>query len=192
MSTKQELRKLYLSKRMGLAPEAYAMANSGLLAQFQQINFDGIKYISLFLPMLERREPDTFLMIDWLKQDHPSIKLAFPKSNFATSSMEHFLDDAELEIDSNDYGMPEPVTGNVIDTEKIDMVIVPLLAFDEKGYRVGYGKGFYDRFMAQCKPGTQFIGLSFFEPVDNIEDIHQYDIALHQCIVPSKLWIFNS
>jgi len=176
--------------RRDLSPEAYAAANAGLLNEFQQINFDGVKCISLFLPMLERREPDTFLLIDWLKQKHPAIKLAFPKTNFAASIMEHFGDDAELEIDSNDYGIPEPIAGNRIDNSEIDMVIVPLLAFDERGYRVGYGKGFYDRFMSLCKPTTQFIGLSFFEPVDTIEDIDQYDIALHQCVTPQQIWKF--
>ena len=190
MSTKQQLRKTYLAKRMDLSPDAYAVANDELLSRFQQINFDQVHCISMFLPMLERREPDTFLLIGWLKQNHPAIKFAFPKTNFAASSMAHFGDDNELKIDSNDYGIPEPIAGNTIDNSEIDMVIVPLLAFDQRGYRVGYGKGFYDRFMAQCKPGTQFIGLSFFEPVDTIEDVDQYDIRLHQCITPQQIWKF--
>ncbi|WP_448701435.1 5-formyltetrahydrofolate cyclo-ligase [Mucilaginibacter sp. AW1-3] len=190
MPTKQQLRKIYLAMRMDLSPAEYAAANNGLLAGFQQISFDHVQCISMFLPMLERREPDTFLLIDWLKKDHPAIRLAFPKINFAASSMTHFADDAELEIDSNDYGIPEPVKGNSIDNSEIDMVIVPLLAFDERGYRVGYGKGFYDRFMAQCKPETQFIGLSFFDPVDVIEDIDQYDIPLHQAITPMQIFKF--
>lgn len=177
---------------MELSPQAYAEANKDLLSQFKQINFEAVKCISLFLPMLERREPDTFLMIDWLKQNHPSIKLAFPKADFATSSMQHFLDDAALEIDSNDYGVPEPIAGNPVDADEIDMVIVPLLAFDQRGYRVGYGKGFYDRFMAGCKPGTKFIGLSFFEAINVIDDVNEHDMRLHQCITSAKVWIFNS
>lgn len=175
---------------MDLSPVAYAMANDGLLSGFQQVDFERVTCISLFLPMLERREPDTFLLIDWLNQTHPNIKLAFPKTNFAASSMEHFLDDAELEIESNDYGIPEPIAGNKVDIAAIDMVIVPLLAFDERGYRVGYGKGFYDRFMTQCKPGTRFIGLSFFEPVAAIDDVDHYDIVLHQCVTSQTIWNF--
>ncbi len=190
MPTKQQLRKTYLAKRMDLSPEGYATANQALLAGFQQLNFEHINCISLFLPMLERREPDTFLLIDWLKHNHPAVQLAYPKADFATSSMVHFLDDAVLEIDSNDYGIPEPITGNTVDNLVIDMVIVPLLAVDQRGYRVGYGKGFYDRFMAQCKPGIRFIGLSFFEPVDFIDDIDQYDIPLHQCITPTGMLSF--
>jgi 5-formyltetrahydrofolate cyclo-ligase len=190
MPTKQDLRKTYLAKRMALSPDEYADGNQKLLNGFVTIDLNGINCISLFLPMLERREPDTLLIIDWLKKHHPQIKLAFPKSDFATHSMQHFLEDDHLEIDTNDYGIPEPVKGKTIQNNKIDMVIAPLLAFDKKGYRVGYGKGFYDRLMAQCKPDAKFIGLSFFEPVDAIGDISEYDIPLHQCITHAKIWNF--
>jgi 5-formyltetrahydrofolate cyclo-ligase len=177
---------------MELSPDAYADLNDGLLNQFKAINLQGVNYISLFLPILERREPNTFFFIDWIKQNHPQIKLAFPKADFTDNSMLHFLEDSELEIDTNDYGIPEPISGNEIKTTEIDMVLVPLLAFDKRGYRVGYGKGFYDRFMVSCKPGTQFVGLSFFEPVAAIEDIDEHDMLLHQCITPQTIWQFNS
>jgi len=189
---KQELRKLYLQKRMELSPEEYAAFNEALLKQFQTIDLAGIDYISLFLPMLERREPDTFAFAEWLKETHPQIGLAFPKADFAGNTMEHYLENNQLEIDTNNYGIPEPIKGNVLPNDKIDMVIVPLLAIDLKGYRVGYGKGFYDRFMAECKAGTRFIGLSFFEPVDEIEDVNEFDILVHQCISPQKIWTFNN
>jgi 5-formyltetrahydrofolate cyclo-ligase len=142
------------------------------------------------LPIHERKEPDTFLFIEWLKQAHPHIKRAYPKADFADNTMQNFLDNDSLELVINEYGIPEPLNGTLVSTTEINMVIVPLLCFDDKGYRVGYGKGFYDRFMAACKPDTQFIGLSFFEPVDAIADKDEYDIALHQCITPDKIWKF--
>lgn len=175
---------------MDLSPGEYADGNTRLLDAFGNIDLNGIECISMFLPMLERREPDTFMLIDWLKQNHPQIELAFPKSDFATCTMHHFLEDEQLEIDTNDYGIPEPVKGTLIPNNNVDMVIVPLLALDKQGYRVGYGKGFYDRFMAQCKPSAQFIGLSFFEPVDVIDDIDQYDVPLHQCITVNHIYQF--
>lgn len=191
MPTKQQLRKTYLAKRMELSPDAYASFNAGLLQHFKALDLTSIQYLHLFLPMLERREPDTYLLIEWLKQKHTQIRLVFSRADFATHTMQHFLDDDTLEIDSNDYGISEPVKGTLINTDKIDMVITPLLAVDAHGYRVGYGKGFYDRFMAECKPGTRFIGLSFFEPVNAIDDVNEYDIALHQCITPQKVWQFS-
>jgi 5-formyltetrahydrofolate cyclo-ligase len=187
---KQELRKRYLQKRMELSPDEYADFNEALLRQFETIDLTGIHCTSLFLPMLERREPNTFSFAEWLKETHPQINLAFPQSDFVGNTMVHYLEDSDLEIDTNPYGIPEPIKGNIVSNNDIDMVIIPLLAFDIKGYRVGYGKGFYDRFMANCKPDTQFIGLSFFEPVELIEDINEYDIPLHQCITPQKVWVF--
>jgi 5-formyltetrahydrofolate cyclo-ligase len=67
---------------------------------------------------------------------------------------------------------------------------VPLLAFDEKGFRVGYGKGFYDRFLKQCKDGGIKIGLSYFNPIDTIEDAGEFDVPLNFCITPQKVYVF--
>lgn len=141
--------------------------------------------------MREKVEPDTWLMINWIKQNHPLIRLTYPKADFATNRMRHFLDDNALEIANNSFGIPEPVAGTEINPAEIDLLLVPLLAFDQLGYRVGYGKGFYDRFMSECKPGTLFTGLSFFDPVDAIDDINSFDIPLHQCITPKKTWAFT-
>ena len=66
-----------------------------------------------------------------------------------------------------------------------DLVIVPLLAFDKKGYRVGYGKGFYDRFLQNSK--TLKIGLSFFAPTEEIIDVHLNDVRLDKCITPAGI-----
>lgn len=82
----------------------------------------------------------------------------------------------------NKYGVPEPVNAKEVLEHKIDLVFVPLLISDIHNFRVGYGKGFYDRFLANCKPTAKFIGLNFFEPVLKIDDIHPLDISLHQVI----------
>jgi 5-formyltetrahydrofolate cyclo-ligase len=70
------------------------------------------------------------------------------------------------------------------------VVFVPLLAFDKQGNRVGYGKGFYDRFLANCKPETIKIGLSFFEVENEIADVFNNDIELDYCVTPNKIYTF--
>ena len=187
---KQQLRKEYLAKRTALTGDSYTVLNQQLLQQFKTLNFARVTCIHIFLPMISRKEPDTQLLINWLKATHPGIRLAYPKADFLDFTILNFFDDAGLRLEINAHGITEPVKGNTVDIAAIDMVIVPLLVFDKRGYRVGYGKGFYDRFMAKCKPGTWFIGLSLFEPVDSIEDIDNYDIPLHQCITPQKIWQF--
>ena len=166
----------------------YDEMNQLLLQQFQQLDLTVVGCIHLFLPIRARKEPDTFLIREWLKQHQPHIKVVFPKADFDTHTMQSFADDDALQLAVNACDIPEPVTGHEVAAAEIDLMIVPLLAFDERGYRVGYGKGFYDRFMAQCKPGTKFIGLSFFDPVDAIDDIDNYDMRMHACIAPTQIY----
>ncbi|MES2275371.1 MAG: 5-formyltetrahydrofolate cyclo-ligase [Bacteroidota bacterium] len=185
-STKHFLRQQYLAKRQQLTIDEYDTLNQQLLQQFQELDLSNIRCIHLFLPIREKREPDTYLIRDWLKANHPEIKIVFPKTNFRTLAMKSYADDEALQLAENAYGIPEPVAGNVVDVNEIDLVILPLLIFDTLGYRVGYGKGFYDRFTALCKPGTKFIGLSLFEPVGSIEDVNELDVWMHACLSPGQ------
>ena len=93
-----------------------------------------------------------------------------------------FLDKADLV--TNHYHIPEPQKAKPF-VGIPDMVIVPLLAFDEKGYRVGYGKGFYDRFLQNIS--TQKIGLSFFDGLQKLMIVHLNDIRLDKCITPNRI-----
>jgi 5-formyltetrahydrofolate cyclo-ligase len=76
------------------------------------------------------------------------------------------------------------VDGLEVPVSKIDVVFVPLLAFDKNGNRVGYGKGFYDNFLAKCREDVIKIGLSFFEPEEIIDDVFKTDIRLDYCVTP--------
>lgn len=187
--TKAELRKIYIAKRNQLSQLEYDDLNQKLLQQFQQLDLRGIKCIHLFLPIHKRKEPDTFLIRDWLAAHHPHILRVFPKANFADNTMQSFADDADLELIINALGIPEPVSGNEVTPSQVDLMLVPLLAYDKQGYRVGYGKGFYDRLMAQCRPDTRFVGLSFFEPVEAIDDVNEWDRKIDLCLLPGEVSI---
>jgi len=104
--------------------------------------------------------------------------------------MSHFLLTDNTVLKKSLYGIPEPVDGIEIAPNKIDVVFIPLLAFDNVGNRVGYGKGFYDQFLSECKPDVIKIGLSFFEPESFIEDINKNDIPLNYCVTPNKVFSF--
>ncbi len=187
---KQELRKIYLEKRLQLSETEYENLNQQLLLQFMQLDFSKITAVHLFLPMLRTKEPNTWLMIKYLQKEHPNINRVFPKADFKQKKLINFLEDEDLIIAENKFCIPEPISGNQFYIDKNSMVIVPLLAFDLTGNRVGYGGGFYDRFLAECEVGTQFIGLSFFEPFELIEDAEVFDVKLYQCITPAKVWKF--
>lgn len=188
--TKAELRKLYTDKRNALSAAEYDTLNRQLLAQFKTLDLAKVKCLHIFLPILSRKEPDTNLIIKWLQETHPQIKLVFPKTNFADNSMQSFLKDSNLRLAVNSHGITEPVSGTEVDPKEIDMIILPLLCFDQHGYRVGYGKGFYDRFITQCCENVQLVGLSFFEPVDEISDVNQYDKKMQMCVTAERVWEF--
>lgn len=187
---KADLRQQYLIKRQQLTLAEYEKLNEQLLQGFQQLDLSGIRGIHLYLPIKHHKEPDTFQIRHWLQQEHPEILRIFPRADFADQSMQHYADDEELELVENGFGIPEPIFGNLVNMDQINLIIVPLLAFDLQGFRVGYGKGFYDRFLAKCSPSCWIVGLSYFDPVKKIEDNDFYDIPMHNCITPRKIWEF--
>jgi 5-formyltetrahydrofolate cyclo-ligase len=104
--------------------------------------------------------------------------------------MQHFVLDEHTRFETNNWGIPEPISGIEVAPSVIDMIIVPLLIFDLFGYRVGYGKGFYDRFFSSCNVDVQRVGLSFFDPIDVIADKNEYDVQLTQAITPDHIYHF--
>lgn len=181
---KSTLRKKALAQRNALTEEQLLSLNEKLLTQFKTLDFSKVKSIHIFLPIIHKKEPDTFLLIDWLEQQHPEIELVVPKADFESSVMNHYSYLNKADLLNNHYHIPEPQKAKPF-TGIPDMVIVPLLAFDENGYRVGYGKGFYDRFLQTIT--TQKIGLSFFDAVTEINDVHLNDIRLDKCVTPNGI-----
>ena len=185
---KVQLRKLALNQRASLSPSVIPTLSNQLLAHFSKFDFSEIRTIHIFLPIAEKNEPDTFLFIDWLKNNHPEIKIIVPKADFETALMSNYVYSEREDLQKNLYNILEPQTGELHSGE-VEMVIIPLLTFDRKGYRVGYGKGFYDRFLEGLR--TLKVGISFFEPGDDIEDVNEHDIRLDLCITPHIVYDFR-
>jgi len=180
---KSELRKQALKDRLAISDEEYESLNSGLLNQFIALNFSSVKTLHTFLPIEEKKEPNTFLLIEWLNANHPEIKIIVPKADFETALMTHHEYLGVDDLQKNLYNILEPQKGIIHDGE-VDMVLIPLLAFDKQGYRVGYGKGFYDRFLENIN--AKKIGLSLSPAIDKIEDVNEHDIRLDYCITPTE------
>ncbi|SMO40407.1 5-formyltetrahydrofolate cyclo-ligase [Solitalea koreensis] len=189
---KAELRKIYLEKRKQLSEHDFKHFNQQIAHRFGMLDLSEVKVLHIFLPIIERHEINTYLIIEWLEANHPKIQIVVPKSNFSALTLEHFIyNNAHLKIEKNNWNIPEPVSGDKVSPQEIDMVVVPLLAFDKKGYRIGYGKGFYDRFLAECRLDVQIVGLSQFEPIETMDDINEYDVPLQQCICPQSTYSFT-
>lgn len=185
---KADLRKQALKQRNSLSEAELAKLNEKLLERFKTLDFSNIKSLHIFLPILRHKEPNTFLLIDWLLEKHPEINVVVPKADFESNLMSHFHYRGPADLANNHFDIPEPQNAEAFNGSP-DMVIVPLLTFDERGYRVGYGKGFYDRFLDGLE--TQKIGLSFFDASEQINDVHLNDIRLDKCITPERIIDFT-
>ena len=186
--TKTELRTQYKALRKNLSEVeieemSLAIAN-GVLA----LDIWDTTYFHVFLPIEEQKEVNTEFLLHLLSGKDKEIVIS--KSDFTTRKMTHFLLTDNTKIKKNEYNIPEPVDGIEVPSSKIQVVFVPLLAFDTKGNRVGYGKGFYDQFLAECLPETIKIGLSFFEAENAITDVFEKDIRLDFCITPKNCYRF--
>ena len=145
-------------------------------------------YYHLFLPIEEQKEVNSEYILNILQAKDKEIVVS--KSDFATTSMTHFLLTDNTKIKKNEYNIPEPINGLNVPPEMIDVVFVPLLAYDKQGNRVGYGKGFYDKFLSECRPDVIKIGLSFFEPEEIIDDVFENDVKLDFCVTGEKVVCF--
>ena len=105
--------------------------------------------------------------------------------------LEHILLTDSTKIRTNSWGIPEPDKGILIKPNQLDVVFTPLLSYDEIGHRVGYGKGFYDDFLSNCKSEVIKVGLSFFKSVDQIDGIRSEDISLDYCVNPKEIINFS-
>jgi 5-formyltetrahydrofolate cyclo-ligase len=189
--TKQEIRNHYLRLRQELKASEYNQLSQDLSnIFFSSIDLSIIKTLHIFLPIISKKEPNTWLIIDQLTKEFSNIRIAVPKMKDGNSLINFYFEGRD-QINDNKWSIPEPQFGEITPTEKIDLVIVPLLAFDLEGNRVGYGKGFYDRFLKDCRSDCKRVGLSFFGPVEKISDLNQYDTKLDLVITPARAYRLN-
>ncbi len=184
---KAVLRKQALAQRKSLSPSQSTFLSQGLLEQFKLLDLSSVHVLHIFLPIVEKNEPDTFLIIEWLAESHPEIKIIVPKADFDTAMMQNFIYEGKDSLSRNLYQILEPEKGS-LHTGDVDLVLVPLLGFDLNGYRAGYGKGFYDRFLSGIQ--TFKVGLSLFDPVECIEDFNEHDVRMDCCLTPDKTYFF--
>jgi 5-formyltetrahydrofolate cyclo-ligase len=185
---KKYLRAKYKALRQNLKSEQIEEMSLAIANKLITFPIWDKMYFHVFLPIAEQNEVDTELILHLLSGKDKEIVIS--KADLETLEMTHFLLTDNTKIKKNEYNIPEPVDGLEVPSSKIEVVFVPLLAFDQKGHRVGYGKGFYDKFLSECKPETIKIGLSFFEAETVIQDVFETDIALDYCVTPEKVYEF--
>ena len=192
--TKAELRAAFRQKRRSLSEGEWKNRCEAISTQFFTfLSPKPVSVIGTFLPIESQKEVNTWLIIRRLWQEFPQIRVAAPVTDLETGTLENYEITPQTEFTKNRYGIPEPLSTSLfaIQNSLFDIIFVPLLTFDQTGNRVGYGGGFYDRFLAQCRPNCMKIGLSLFDPVDQIDDVYEGDIRMNFCITPDQIWVFD-
>ncbi len=187
---KKQLRLKYKKLREQISSEEIEEKSLDIANQLLQLPIWNHAYYHLFLSISEKREVDTQAILHILQGKDKNIVLS--KADFKSGHMHNYLLTDSTIIKTNDWGIPEPVEGIEIPAEKIEVVFIPLLVFDRQGNRIGYGKGFYDRFLSQCAKNVIKVGLSFFEAEDELPEIRPEDVPLDFCVTPEKIYNFKN
>jgi 5-formyltetrahydrofolate cyclo-ligase len=195
MLSKTLLRRAALARRQALPAAVVAARSQQLAGQlFRHFPVAGWRALHLFLPLARRNEPDTWPIIRRIWAELPALQLAAPVVQADGISLKNYVLRPGTSLINNSWGIPEPAAdpATEVPPEAFDAVLVPLLAVDATGQRVGYGGGFYDRLLARCRPGTPFIGLNVLDepPVAGIADVLPTDVPLTACLTPGGVWRF--
>lgn len=185
---KKDLRKKYYKLRTELSESSLASKSLTISNSLLDLPIWNLDYYHIFLPIGKKKEVDTINVLSILQGKDKNVVV--PKVSNQTS-LDHYLLTDNTKFKNSKWGVPEPIEGLSIVPNKIDVVFIPLLAFDIKGNRVGYGKGYYDRFLKECKNDIIKVGLSLFEAEDKITDIDPNDIPLDYCVTPDKIYSFS-
>ncbi|TDP60252.1 5-formyltetrahydrofolate cyclo-ligase [Flavobacterium dankookense] len=185
---KTDLRSKYKALRNQLSEEEIEDKSLAIANRLLQFDIWEKTYFHLFLTIEEQKEVETEFILQILAGKDREIVVS--KTNFETREMTNYLLTDNTKFQKNEYNIFEPVDGIEVPVAKLDVVFVPLLAYDKNGNRVGYGKGFYDNLLTKCREDVVKIGLSFFEPEDSIDDVSAADVRLDFCVTPNGISSF--
>ena len=188
--SKATLRNTYKQRRKAITDKDRLKLDDLILIQFQKLILHDVHAVLSYWPIKSHYEINTLPITDYLSFKIPGLRVCFPKTDFAQTKLQAIEVEKETSFEMNHAGIGEPTTGELIYPEELDMVFVPMLAYDKKGFRVGYGKGFYDRYLQMCRRNVIKVGFSYFEPEEAIPEVNEFDIPLNLAITPQSIYEF--
>ena len=148
-----------LRRREALTPEARTRLSQHIVdSTMRWIQREGFDFVMLYLSM--RSEVETTGLLERLLNSHKQVCAPVVDTE-QLELIPRRIQSQKTELVRHRYGMLEPnATCPIFPTEHLQLIVVPGIAFDRNGYRLGYGKGFYDRFLMKC-PHAATIGLAY-------------------------------
>jgi len=187
---KKQLRQQIRLLRQQLSKEQCLQAGQQLAQQFQQHFVDqDFKTIGVYLQ--NDNELDTSVLIEYFFQ--LNYELYLPKIYEDGSNQLQFLHfHSQSKMQNNRFGIPEPISDDEIALQEIDLLLMPLTAFDLSGNRIGMGGGYYDRALSKLSDKKPLlVGLAYdFQQVDECP-VESFDQPLQMILTPTRTIAFN-
>ena len=184
---KNELREKYLKKREILSQDEVLALSGKIFNNFSEsFTLKDNQKVHCFLSIPEKGEVDTQLFLNTFFKN--KIRVFVPK--IYRKKLISVEISSETPLLKNSWGLREPESNEDSGETNFDFVITPLLYCDQQGDRVGYGKGYYDGFFETVNVKTLKIGLSFFSPEEEINDLRENDVPLDYLITPAEVLSF--
>lgn len=187
---KAALRAYYKQERKAISQEAKLTMEQKMVEHFRNLSLPEINYFLSYQPIEKFNEPSVCGIADYLHKTFPNSTQCMPRVIENAHTFDAISVQESSSFGTSKLGILEPQIGEIIPPTLIDLILIPLLIFDTKGFRVGYGKGMYDNFLQTCRPDVLKIGISLFEPIAAIEDVFELDVPMDFCISPEKIHHF--
>jgi 5-formyltetrahydrofolate cyclo-ligase len=181
------LRQLFKKERSLLSPNQVKTSSKLIFKNLMTLNIWEKNFYHSYLSNVLNNEVETNEIINLLFKKNKRVFV--PK--ILGTNLIHIEINKNTSYSKNQLGIREPVNSSKSNPDLLEVIFVPLLAFDKQGDRVGYGGGYYDKFLGDIKNNALKIGLSLFEPIDKILDIEDHDISLDYIITPKRVYNFS-
>lgn len=184
---KSDLREKYLKKRESFSKEQVLSLSEKIFRNFtDNFKLSENQKVHCFLSIPEKGEVDTQFFLNTFFKNN--IRVFVPK--IYRKKLISVEISSEIPLLKNSWGISEPESNEDSGERDFDYVLTPLLYCDQQGNRVGYGKGYYDGFFETVNAEALKIGLSFFSPEEEINDLRENDVPLDYLITPAEVLSF--
>ncbi len=186
-SIKAQQRSTLQEKRTNLsAANVDKLSKNICAALFGHIDWPKHTKVHVYLPITSKKEVSTWPLIRRLWQEHPKVQI-YTSVYGESRSLHHVIINSKTKFEDDSLGIPMPISDYEQRDTKYDLIIIPVLGFDNKLNRLGYGRGVYDTFL-QNQPAALKVGLAYeFSKLESIEN-EPHDVKLDEVLTEVKLY----
>jgi len=188
VKSKSDIRKKYKEIRSDLSIEKIDILSQKIANELiRNFNFSNSS-VHTFIPIKKLKEVNTLFLLDQLFNTDVTLSTSIYNPKKVTTQHVKIFPYTKYTLGNMDVPIPNSNIPEFIN--RLDYIIIPLLGYDTHGNRIGYGKGVYDQILSECTKNCKKIGLSFFEPEQQLP-FEPHDIKLDFCQTPGYLYDFN-